>query len=430
MSEVEKPKSSTAEKVTSAASIASAYTLWQTFKLHAKGYEAIVKSIYGTNDLITKNQNLQSEILVKQLEVQSKLIDIDKSLKSQVVISKKIEQNQRILIESQNRQNILLQKQVLLSEEQVLIQKHSLIAQEIQAKIAVRNDAEKEKQKELKKTIFSFDLVLKEVEKQKNNLIKVLLLVQLKDDLEKNSINPNDLEEITDKQFANNIFESFENLQKIAIESLNEQERNEIDFFHKHKGFENEIKKEIENIKSKIEKNDKSIKECDKRTEWSKVSLNSYNKEIQYYENLINVNKDKKEFNSGFSLFLSFSLLTLFIVNFILIGIYKDSIVFLFYSIISLFLFTLISFLITLIKIFNNPKRKIKRYKKKIIKAHNSIKELESNLKNVISDKNNFLNELSDLKKFLIVKENELTELIVQVENFYRKYPELLDFNK
>lgn len=428
MVESEKPKSSNAELITATATAATAAILYQNLKVHTAGYTALVETINNTGNEIKRSQNLQSELLTKQLEVQTKLFKIDDSLREQVQISKKIEANQRTMIETQRQQSALLQKQVLLNEQQLIIQQQSLVAQELQARIAQNNENLRKKQKELKNVIFSFDNLLNEIDKKENNVVKYILIDLITKDFGKYKINPNDLEEITDKQYASRTFDKFDQIQELIKNSLTEEENKEIEFFKSYNESLNKLNQEIADVNNKMISVSQNIKYFDNRIIGIKKNFESENIRIKKYENKIRLNEEKREYNKRIPLSLISISSIIFVISLILTLIFKNNSgisiftgVLVFFSIVTI----VVSVTILIIMFFMNPTRIVKRNKFKINKIQRNIIILENTEKQINKDEEKYYSEYSSIKIKIEEKENELKLLNEKINDLHSKYPEL-----
>lgn len=445
MTEPIKPLSSSAEKITATSSVFNALISYQNFRANAQGHLMTTRSIVQANNEITKRQELQTSILTKQLAVQGKLKDIDETLKSQLNISKSqlgvsnaqlqsslnIEANQKMAIEIQKQQKLLMEKQVLLNEQQLLIQQNSLATQEIQTNIAINNDKLRQKQKELKNTIYSFDIVLKDIQKKEQAVVKHILIGLVKKDLYDNKINPNDLEEIPDKQFASQVFDSFVQMEDMSNKELTESEKEDVKFYISHKNSFSFLNASINNIQENYSSINQKIKDCESRIEEFKNSIESKYKKGSDLKKEIEVNKGKDKINIKTHIIMFFVLLISFIITFGLEiqKVYRDNYPFLSYAVPILFVSVIIYLMRLIILKRTNPESIIKRNTDKILKIENDVVNIKKQGNTVVNDINLYITKRKNIINSLQEKEDQLKTLNVKIDSFFNKYPELRNLN-
>lgn len=432
--------STTAEKLTAGFSILNTLITYKNFKANAAGHLATTNAITKTGSEITKRQNIQTSVLAKQLDVQNKIQHIDALQldvsKSQLQSSRNIEQNQKISIEIQRQQTLLMQKQVLLNEQQLLIQQLSLETQEIQTKIMLNKDALRRRQKELKDTIYSFDTLLKEVQNKDKGLIKYLMVEQLRNDLSEYKVDPNELENIQDKQYSSQVLKSFEEVVETAKNELTEKDIQDLELLKNHKIWEETLRQEINEANDKIQKLNIEEKRISNIVEYELRNNNYNNKLIEYLQHQNIILKDKPNINiNSFTVLLIISFL-LTLVTFNVMIFFKDNdIVEEISVVISIVLFLsfilFLSLIITiLIKHYKNPSQKVKRNKRKIIIAENSIRRYESNKTRFVQNDNNIKLEKSRITTEVNEKENIMKDLTTDVKDLFNRYPDLLNHQK
>jgi hypothetical protein len=440
-----KPLSSSAEKITATSSVFNALISYQNFKANATGHLMTTRSIVQANNEITKRQELQTSLLAKQLEVQGKLKNIDETLRSQLNISQSqlgvsnaqlqsslnIEANQRMAIEIQKQQKLLMEKQVLLNEQQLLIQQNSLATQEIQTNIAINNDKLRQKQKELKNTIYSFDIVLKDIQKKEQVVVRHILFGLVKKDLYDNKINPNDLEEIPDKQFAAQVFDSFVQMEDMVNKELSDEEKEDVKFFMSHKNSYSELNISINNIQENYRTSNQKIDDCEGRIEGFKNSIESNYRIESELKKEIDVNKGKDKINIKTPIIIFVVLLISFVITFSfeVQKVYRDNYPFLPILELILIISAIISLLWIIILRRKDPSRIIKRNNEVIDKIYNDIFNIKRQGNAVISDINLLITNRKNIIYSLQEKEDQLKGLNIEIDNFFNKYPELRFLN-
>ncbi|MCX6159059.1 MAG: hypothetical protein NTY74_13850 [Ignavibacteriae bacterium] len=441
MTEPLKPLSSSAEKITATSSVFNTLISYQNFRANAEGHRMTMKSIVQANNEITKRQELQTSILAKQLVVLGKLKDIDETLKSQLNISKSqlgvsnaqlqsslnIEANQKMAIEIQRQQKLLMEKQVLLNEQQLLVQQNSLATQELQTNIAINNDKLRQKQKELKNTIYSFDIVLKDIQKKEQAVVRHILIGLVKKDLYENKINPNDLEEIPDKQFASQVFYSFVQMEDMSNKELTDAEKEDVKFYMSHKNSYSLLNVSINNIQENYRSINQKINDCESRIEGFKDSIESSYKTGSELKRIIESNKGKDKINIKVPKTI---FVVLLISVFITFGleiqkVYRDNYPFL--PVLELIL--IVSVIICFFWILNlrrkDPSRIIKANTERMAKIENEILNIKRQGNALISDINLYINKRKNIISSLQGEEDQFKALKIEIDNFFNKYPVL-----
>jgi chromosome segregation ATPase len=397
----------------------------------AKTNAEIAKKTNEKNLLLKRNEEIQ-----KIIESNSNSVAFNTS--ALLKVNKEISDNQKILIdmerqniEFQKQQKLLAEKMVLINEEQLNIQKLILTEEEIQRKIAEKQENEFEKQKELKSIAFQLKSEIESINKNDSNLTKFVLLSILKKDIEKNNINPNELIEINDKQFALNTFTEFEQLLNEGEENLSDRESVILVFIQNYKNEKESLNKEIDNIDYKVNNFKKEINLCYNNIEKYKIDIANIDKESYFLNNKID-SLDKLSYNKlKIILPFIFIMIGIFIIIFSVPNIndqikLQDQEIPYWSFLFLLGIVILIVSIITLgVFIYNNPENIKKRIKYKILS--NGIKKRNEQI-GIDSCNNKIIQNKNSVEKYsgiLSNKEQERKELNEQLKQIIENYPNL-----
>ena len=111
-----------------------------------------------------------------------------------------------ITSEISSKQNTLIRlqgEQLKAQERQLSVQKQMLLQQELQTLIQEQEQLRKRRQRELKDIIFSIKTEIDVARSKSDLLTRYFLLELLQKDIRDKNINPSDLEELQDKEYAN-----------------------------------------------------------------------------------------------------------------------------------------------------------------------------------------------------------------------------------
>ncbi len=315
--EENRPKSSTADIISSAANVMSLGYL--------KNIRDINSYIAVANHDIAGKVNEQSKILKRNNDIQKEIASnssilasnssitasntssIAKSAKNINKTLKNIDQNQKAMLEMQAQgiemqrrqleynymQTVYSHNQTLIGEQQLNVQKLSLIEQEIQSKIAIKRETELQKQKELKSLIFTLQQDYNKIMNNNDELTKYGLFLFLQRNINESRFKPDELEEINDKQFAVKILDDIVNSYKFISANLNDRNK---EILYKIKNYPAEVdilNKEIQIIEEKIKGTNNTI------VKYNNLILNDNNSILKYKTSILKYNNDIDDhFNS------------------------------------------------------------------------------------------------------------------------------------
>ncbi|MFI5252026.1 MAG: hypothetical protein ACHQQQ_06280 [Bacteroidota bacterium] len=153
------------------------------------------------------------------------------------------------------QQSVDIQKnQIDLQKQQIELQRQTLLQQQIQNKRDQRLILERERQKEIKKTIFSINKRINEVINFQDRLLKYFTLKAIEKEINEVSLTPDLFEEISDKEYAYEVLRRLDTQISWATSELNENDKQEMHDLEI-------IKTEINDIQIQISKR-KSDKIC------------------------------------------------------------------------------------------------------------------------------------------------------------------------
>lgn len=385
-----------------------------------RNYE-ILENISLNNAKIAFNTNSIAET---SKNIDKKLKNIDSNLKKQLDI-----QNQ--LLDLQKKQIIISENQSLQNEQQINLQKLSLIELEIQSQIALKNQIESDKQKQLKEIVFRLNEDLVKIKSKKDRIVQYILLLILKKNIDIHNFNADDLIELNDKQTASETLKKIDNVFTIINENFSKEDLDIIKEI-------NDYPESYRILYDSIKEIEKTIKEKELNLQKGIRDIDNYKKSIDFIENDNRILQEKiKSINDGtysapnfkkpviiFSLSFIFFLISMIRLFFIKNTENTEALIWF-----AIMLITFIIFLITLvisIKAYNNlPERVMKKSNKKLIRNSeiNYHLKIENANKSILLDEKDLVN----LKGKLAEKKTELSDLIMNYEGILIKYPEIMD---
>lgn len=137
--------------------------------------------------------------------------------------------------------------QIKLQRQQLDIQTKTLIQQELQTMMMAQQVAQKNRQKELKNTFFYIRKSTDTALSYKETLNKFIYLSLIEKDIVANNLNPNDLEELQDKEYAEQTLIEFRKNKEIIINQLTDNDSKQLDTINEFI----EINRNLEEIKAR-----------------------------------------------------------------------------------------------------------------------------------------------------------------------------------
>jgi hypothetical protein len=391
--------------------------------------------------LLEKNQEILDKIKFNLGQVSQNTISIVESTKSidskLKVINETLNEKSKIQkqqLELQKQQNVFAEIQILQNEQQINLQKLSLLELELQSKIALKRQQELEKQMQLRQCIVTIQEEFEKIKDKKDNVTKFFLLSILKKNIERNNFNVNDLEEFIDKQNASNLLRNLEKLSNEISENFSEEEiKLQQDIYDYPKNFE-KLNSDIKEIEKNFILKEQSIKKF-------KDNIDYYKNRSQYIESENKTLQEKiKNIEAGnykpptfkrpmiilticLSLFLAAIFRLIYISS---LGKTELSFWFIFLPINFLILFaSVIFFYVT----FNKTPERVKKKSQKKLADNNRLNyqnEIEKNKKDILNDEV----ILENIQTNLNIKRIELKNLINNFEGILKRYPEIKEVLK
>lgn len=138
--------------------------------------------------------------------------------------------------------------QIRLQKEQLDIQTKALIQQEMQTKIMAQQLAQRERQKELKNVFYNIKTSTDTALRYEDNFNKLVYLSLIERDINEFKLNPNELEELSDKEYTDKILNEFSEKKKEVSKCVNENDLKQIELISDF----NNIKLRLETTKENI----------------------------------------------------------------------------------------------------------------------------------------------------------------------------------
>jgi len=163
--------------------------------------------------------------ILLNLQQASKLAGVEKEISNLKATQNKISKSQDEIA--------TLQKQLNDSQKKQLeIQQQTLIQQQIQTQIQQQNQLEQERQKELKASVFAIRNSLEDILKNQDNLVKLILIAQLKAELNNNKIDPNEFTDLQEKEYTKQVIDKILNEEVQLLNTINDEEKIELNTYN------------------------------------------------------------------------------------------------------------------------------------------------------------------------------------------------------
>ena len=188
-----------------------------------------LKELNETNNQLLQHNEIQTALQAKiGIEI-TKQTGLQQSILSETQRQSKIQSE--LLYEAKNQTNI----QTGIWEEaksQTIIGNHSLELLKLQTQSVIINDLEKKKQKQIKQVAFSISHEVKKIIKYKTTIKKYISLIDLQRQIKIVNLNQNDPDEIADKIFIRDLFQSINDLLDKCKSQLTQLEIEDVDNFY------------------------------------------------------------------------------------------------------------------------------------------------------------------------------------------------------
>lgn len=217
---------------------------------------------------MAKSSTLDFGNILLNVNQTSKLTGLNKELSNLQKINNDLSINHNELI--------AIQKELVhLQEQNIQLQQQQLLQQQIQSKIQLENTKNNQKQKELKQAIFSVNNSIEEALDKDDNLIRLIHLESIKNELIINNINPDEFDEIQDKEYSKKVIDILNKTLEGNYAKLTNQQKEEIKLIVETLRISNDLQKQ-----KKLSRNDNIADK--KRIELELIQFN-FLKKLKFY---------------------------------------------------------------------------------------------------------------------------------------------------
>lgn len=378
------------------------------------------------DNIVRRNREILEEINVKMKSIANNTSSLKHSLNSIDKSLKNIDDNQKNQtqiniqqLEIQRREEIISIIQLLQNEQQINLQKLSLIELEIQSKIALKKQKESEKQKELKKVVFTIHKDLEKILCYNDNVSKFISLLVLNKEITKNNIKPNELEDLNEKIFASDTLKKIERSLNDITENLSLEEKETIREINSYPENIKKLNNDIEEIGKSINLKEQIILKCNNDLNVYRIKNANLNNQTNYLKNRIKSINEGKYIKPTFKtpIIILIAGMIFFVLTFL-----KLTSIWQFTFSISILLF-LIATTMFILKFYNTPERVKRRTERQLDRntKFDYLSEIDK-IESIISSEK-FL--LEKLKQNLITLNSEREKYKDNYKLLIEKYPKI-----